>query len=125
VTVHSRLALILVSIVLSAAPALSATPFGTFLRPSNGAQVRFYDCGGKLCAKVVSVKDASKASQVGTVILSGAAKTGDNEWKGDLLDVDSGKTYAGIISLVGADGLILKGCAMGFLCQSETWRRVR
>ena len=124
-TFHPRLATFLAAVLLSSAPAIAAEPFGTFVRPSNGDQVRFYDCGGKLCAKVVAVKDPSRAKGVGLVILGGAAKTGDNEWKGDLLDPASGKTYSGIVSLVGADGLLLKGCAMGFLCQSETWRRVK
>ena len=104
---------------------MGAEPFGTFERPSNGDQVRFYDCGGKLCAKVASVKDPSHAKGVGMVIMSGAAKTGDNEWKGDLLEPESGRTYSGVVSLVGADGLNLQGCALGFLCKSETWRRVK
>ncbi len=124
-TRHLRAALILVSLFLSAAPALAAEPFGTFERPSNGDQVRFYDCGGKLCARVAAVKDPSRAKGIGLLILSGAAKTGENEWKGDLLDPELGKTYSGIVSLLGADGLNLKGCALGFLCKSETWRRVK
>ena len=38
---------------------------------------------------------------------------------------DNGKTYTGVISLVGSDGLSLKGCAFGFICEGETWRRVK
>jgi len=104
-------------------PALAAEPFGNWVRPSNRARVNFYRCGGNLCGKVVD-KGASNA-RVGTVIVSGAVKIGDNEWKGSLLDPDNGKTYTGVISLVGADGLNLKGCAFGFLCEGETWRRVK
>jgi hypothetical protein len=32
-------------------------PYGTWMRPSTGTQVSFYDCGGKLCAKIVAVKE--------------------------------------------------------------------
>jgi uncharacterized protein (DUF2147 family) len=106
-------------------PALAAEPFGKWVRPSTGAQVNFYDCGGKLCAKIVAVKAASSAKEVGTVIVNGAVKTGDNEWKGNLLDTENGKTYSGVITLVGADGLNLKGCALGIICEGETWRRVK
>ena len=104
---------------------LAAEPFGTFVRPSTGAQVKFYDCGGKLCGKIVGVRDASRSKEIGTVILNGAAKFGDNRWKGSLLDTDSGKTYSGVVTLEGADGLNLKGCVAGVICQGETWLRVR
>ena len=33
-------------------------PYGTWMRPSTGTQVSFYDCGGKLCAKFVAVKES-------------------------------------------------------------------
>ncbi|HKN30412.1 MAG TPA: DUF2147 domain-containing protein [Roseiarcus sp.] len=109
---------------LALSPALAAEPFGTFVRPSTGAQVKFYDCGGKLCGKVVNVKDASRAKEVGTVILNGAAKSGDNQWKGSLLDTDNGKTYSGVVTLESPDALNLKGC-VAMICQGETWRRVQ
>lgn len=109
--------------VAAGASALAAEPYGVFLRPSTGAQVKFYDCGGRLCGKIVGVKDASRSKEIGTVILSGAAKTGDNQWKGNLLDTDNGKTYSGVVTLEGA-GLNLKGC-VAMICQGETWRRVQ
>ncbi len=117
------LATLAAGLVLS--PALAAEPFGKWMRPSTGATVDFYNCGGKLCGKIVAVKDASRGKEVGTVIVSGAIKTGDNEWKGSLLDTDNGKTYTGVITLVGADGLNLKGCALGIICEGETWRKVK
>ena len=119
----SNLSLATIAATLIMSPALAAEPYGTWVRPSNGAQVAFYDCGGKLCGKVTA-KGASSA-RVGTVIVSGAAKTGANEWKGKLLNPEDGKTYSGVITLVGANGLNLKGCALGVFCQGETWRRVK
>lgn len=121
----SSLTLTTLAAVLIISPALAAEPFGKWMRPSTGAVVDFYNCGGKLCGKVVAVKDASRAKEVGTVIVKGAIKTGDNEWKGSLLDTDNGKTYTGVITLVGADGLNLKGCALGIICEGETWRKVK
>ena len=54
----------------------AADPYGTWIRPSTGTQVNFYDCGGKLCGKIVAVKDQSRKSEIGTVIMRGAVKSG-------------------------------------------------
>ena len=90
-------------------------------RPPHHARHR--RCGGGLADRHVS-RGTSKA-KLGTVIVSGAAKTGANEWKGNLLSPEDGRTYSGVITLVGADGLNLKGCALGVFCEGETWRRVQ
>ena len=119
----SSLALAAFAAGLILSPALAAEPFGKWVRPSNGAEVTFYSCGGKLCGKVAS--RVASSAKVGTIIVSGAVKSGANEWKGNLLNPDDGKTYSGVITLVGADGLNLKGCALGIFCEGETWRRVK
>ena len=112
-----------VAAALVPSPAFAAEPYGKWVRPSNGAQVTFYDCDGKLCGKVTSKGNSS--AKVGTVIVGGAVKSGANEWKGDLLNPEDGKTYSGVITLVGVDGLNLKGCALGIFCEGETWHRVK
>ncbi len=112
------------SLLSSVAGAQAADPFGTWTRPSTGTQVSFYDCGGKLCGKVVGVKDQTKKDTVGKVIMTGAAKSGDNTWKGDLLNLEDGKTYSGVVTLEGPKALNLKGCALGGLvCKGETWTK--
>lgn len=100
-------------------------PFGTWLRPSTGTQVNFYNCGGKLCGKIVAVKDQSRKGEIGTVIMNGAARTSENEWRGDVLNTEDGKTYSGVVTLEGPNALNLKGCALGFICKGETWQRVK
>ena len=100
-------------------------PFGTWMRPSTGTQVNFYNCGGKLCGKIVAVKDQSRKGEIGTMIMNGAAKTSDNEWRGDVLNTEDGKTYSGVVTLEGPNALNLKGCALGFICKGETWQRVK
>ena len=111
--------------MLFALPAYAAEPYGTWVRPSTGTQVNFYNCGGKLCAKIVSVKDEKRKSEVGTVIIKGMIKSGDNKWEGDLLDVESGKVYSGAATLESATALNLKGCVAMVLCKGETWRKVK
>jgi len=53
-------------------------PYGTWMRPSTGTQVNFYDCGGKLCAKIIAVKDERRKSKIGTVIITGATKSAES-----------------------------------------------
>jgi uncharacterized protein (DUF2147 family) len=107
-------------VACAATTAVAADPTGTWTRPSTGAKISFYDCGGKLCAKVVGVKDQTKKDMVGKVIMSGATKSGDNAWKGDLLNLEDGNTYSGTVTLVSAGALNLKGCALaGLVCKDE------
>ena len=108
-----------------ASTASAADPYGIWIRPSTGTQVSFYNCGGKLCGKIVAVKDGSRKKEIGTVIMHGAAKSGENKWEGDLLDASSGKTYAGVVTLEGPSALNLKGCVGGLFCSGETWTKVK
>ncbi|MDO9412820.1 MAG: DUF2147 domain-containing protein [Pseudolabrys sp.] len=117
----SAIALAFAVSAMTIGTASAADPYGNWTRPSTGTQVNFYNCGGKLCGKIVAVKDQSKKSTVGTVIMKGAAKSGDNTWKGDLLDVESGKTYSGVVTLESASALNLKGCVAAVICRGETW----
>jgi uncharacterized protein (DUF2147 family) len=107
-----------------AGTARAADPYGIWVRPSTGTQVHFYDCGGKLCAKIVAVKDQKRKSEVGVVIMKGAVKSAANIWKGDLLDVESGKIYSGVATLEGPRALNLKGCFL-MICKGETWAKVK
>lgn len=123
-------ALLTASLAIASLAALGGTanaadPYGTWLRPSTGSEVRFYDCGGKLCAKVVAVKEAARKKEIGTTILDGAPKTGDNTWQGDMVDAGSGTTYSGVVlTLTSASALDVKGCVM-MICRTERWKKVK
>jgi uncharacterized protein (DUF2147 family) len=107
------------TLALSSTAAFAQSPFGTWTRPSNGTKVSFYDCGGKLCAKVLS---STNKDSVGKVIMGGASKTGENTWAGDLLNTEDGKTYSGVVTMEGPKALNLKGCTLGgIICKGETW----
>lgn len=109
------------AVLATGAIAQGASPFGTWTRPSNGAKVEFYNCGGNLCGKVISSPTKGAA---GTVIMKGAKKTGDNAWEGDLLNTEDGKTYTGKVTLDSPKALTLKGCVLGgIICKGETWTR--
>lgn len=123
---HTRAmtASVLALLMLSSTAAYAADPYGVWTRPSTGAQVEFYNCGGKLCGKIVGQKDPAKKHLIGKVIMTGASKSGDNTWKGDLLNTDDNQTYSGVVTLEGPKALNLKGCVLGgIVCKGETWTR--
>jgi uncharacterized protein (DUF2147 family) len=112
-----------VALVYAPAAEAGGEPYGVWLRPEGGQQFNFYDCGGLLCAKLVSVRNAEEQHAVGTVILRGASKSGPKEWRGKLYNTKDGNTYDGVITLKSANELTLKGCLWRLLCKGETWRR--
>jgi uncharacterized protein (DUF2147 family) len=124
--VHNLKTALVALLAASIASAASAgDPYGTWERPSTGTQVSFYDCGGKLCAKIIAVKDPHKKDTIGKVIMPGATKSSENQWKGDLLNTEDGKTYSGVVTLEDPNALNLKGCAfVGLICKGETWVKV-
>ena len=93
---------------------------GTWLR-SNGAHIQAFDCGGGLGLKVTKSPEPAK---VGKTIMCGAKKTGDNKWKGTVLNLDDGKQYSGYVELNG-NSLTLSGCVLaGIICKDDTWSRI-
>jgi uncharacterized protein (DUF2147 family) len=93
---------------------------GTWLR-SNGAHIEAFDCGGGLGLKVTKSPEPAK---VGKTIMCGAKKTGDNKWKGTVLNLDDNQKYSGYVEVSG-NSLTLSGCVLGgIICKDDTWSRL-
>jgi uncharacterized protein (DUF2147 family) len=133
----TALATLLAAAALSAAtPCYAADAAGNWKDPENGAVLSFFDCGGDLCAKILTASkpgmkddknpDAAKRSQPldGLAILDHAKKTDDGAWTGNLYNATDGKTYAGYVSLPAAGKLQLKGCALVVFCKSVVFDKV-
>lgn len=110
--------------------------FGVWRHPENGSHVEMYKCGAGLCAKIVKVvdeqktddknPDAAKRSRpvVGLVIMSGAAKSGASDWKGQLYNRADGGTYSGTLTVKSKNAIDLTGCTAVVFCKTVTWTRV-
>ena len=110
--------------------------FGTWKHPENGSHVDVYKCGDGMCAKISKVVDGQKTDDknpdaakktraiVGLVIMSGAKKTGANEWKGQLYNRADGGTYSGTLVVKSKAAMDLSGCTAVVLCKTTTWTRV-
>lgn len=119
-------ALALSGLALCATGVSAADISGTYVRPSTGTQVEFYDCGGKVCGKIVAVKDKAKEKTIGTVILKGATRSDDKTFKGELLNTEDNKTYNGVLTVVSAKEIKLEGCVLGgIVCKGENWTKVK
>jgi uncharacterized protein (DUF2147 family) len=114
---------------------------GVWQSPSRGAHIRIDPCAGSaICGTLLSAsrpksnpqlldihnKDPAKRSlsMIGQVVFSGFTG-GPVKWTGGrLYNPGDGHFYSGAISVVDDTHLKLKGCALGFLCMSQTWTRV-
>ncbi|HMN72671.1 MAG TPA: DUF2147 domain-containing protein [Rhodoblastus sp.] len=107
----------------SASPAFAFDPWGVWVREASGTTFDFYNCAGKLCAKVIGVGKPEEKNAIGTVILRNAALDKEGVWRGEIYNTQDGKTYKGGVTLEKPDELTLEGCLIGFLCKSEIWKR--
>jgi uncharacterized protein (DUF2147 family) len=129
------------ALVAAAALAMTSASFaadaaGNWKDPDNGAVLSFFDCGGDLCAKILTASkpglkddknpDEAKRSQPleGLAILDHAKKTAEGSWKGNLYNAADGKTYAGYVTLPAPDKLQLKGCALLVFCKTVLFDKV-
>jgi uncharacterized protein (DUF2147 family) len=127
------------------APAYAADPLGTWYTEGKDSEVRITKCGDALCGAVVWLKvpndpatgkpktdkenaDAGKRNRplLGVEIVLGMKPSGTpGQWKGRVYNAKDGNTYTGYFTLTGADTAELKGCALGFICKSQSWTRAK
>jgi uncharacterized protein (DUF2147 family) len=124
----------------AAAPAFAAAPAaGLWATPERDGKVRVADCGGGICGYIADgadiranpdVKDIKNSDEaLRTRKLKGAPifenmTGGPSEWKGKVYNPVDGHTYSGSVTMVDANTLKLKGCAVAFLCKTQTWHRI-
>ena len=127
--------------LIAAAPLLAAQPVeGRWLTEERDAVITIGDCGKTLCGRITKflVTPPQGADQrdvnnripklrsrklLGMPVLTGFTEDGD-EWRGEIYDPKSGKTYRSIIRRKNAATLEVKGC-LGPFCQTQTWKRAR
>lgn len=125
--------------LIAAAPLLAAKPVeGRWLTEERDAVITIGDCGKSLCGRITKflVTPPQGADQrdvnnrnpelrsrklLGMPVLTGFTEDGD-EWRGEIYDPKSGKTYRSIIRKKNAATLEVKGC-LGPFCQTQTWKR--
>jgi uncharacterized protein (DUF2147 family) len=95
-TFCQRLAVVLWmwGVLLSGGTAIASTVEGTWIVKDDVA-LNIFECGGRLCARIVWVKDAARRStQCGRTIAWGLQPKAGNQWDGgSILDPDDESVY--------------------------------
>ena len=121
--------------------AQAASPItGRWVTQSKDGVVEVYPCGESICGKLSKflvsppagpgakdINNPDKALRNRTIlgmnVLTGFKAAGD-EWKGQIYDPKSGKTYRSIVYKGKSGNLVVKGC-IGPFCQAQTWTPAR
>jgi uncharacterized protein (DUF2147 family) len=121
--------------------AQAASPItGRWVTQSKDGVVEVYSCGENICGKLSKflvnppagpgAKDINNPDRalrnrtiLGMNVLTGFKAAGD-EWKGQIYDPKSGKTYRSIVYKGKSGNLVVKGC-IGPFCQAQTWTPAR
>ena len=130
-----------VSVSALSVPAHAAAPVtGRWVTQSKDGIVEIYQCGATICGKLakflvpppngVGQRDVNNPNKtlrsrtlLGMDILTGFKEAG-NEWKGQIYDPKSGKTYRSVVYKGKSGNLVVKGC-IGPFCQAQTWTTAR
>jgi uncharacterized protein (DUF2147 family) len=145
------IAAVLVGTILGSAPAAAQAIVEGTWRSANGSEILIAPCAAGYCGTLtkpsVSAHDISKYGDSETAMKSFLdehneeaslrsrpllglellnVKGTGNPWyyEGQVYNPSDGKTYSGAITVVGADTMQLKGCALYVFCKEEQWSRV-
>ncbi len=131
----------LFAIAILSVPAQAAAPVtGRWVTESKDGVVEIYQCGATICGKLakflvpppngVGQKDINNPNKalrgrtlLGLNILTGFKEAGD-QWKGQIYDPKSGKTYRSVVYKGKSGNLVVKGC-IGPFCKAQTWTPAR
>lgn len=119
------------------------SPVGTWTNEEGKARFEIYNCGEKLCGKIVSLKEPMRNGKPkmddnnpdrklrnrplqGLVFLKDFEYDGGNKWdEGTIYDPESGKTYSCYMKMTGKDKMEVKGyIGISLIGRSQNWTRV-
>ena len=127
-----RMALILMSMVLAAAPASAQALEGRWANPKRSVIVKVERCGDAYCGTVAwaSQHNREKVAEngrqmVGTRILTGLRPAGAGIYKGQAFEPKRNVRGSATVRQLGPNVMVVKGCAvLGLICREQRWTRV-
>lgn len=136
-------ALVLTALILSplGSRAVASPVDGVWHSPDDNAEIELFDCGDKLCGRLLSsdhlkahpetadfrnTNTALRSRQIKGLVIVSALSGGPTTWRGGKLyrPLD-GHTYDGKLEVVDTKTLKVTGCVFAGLCDSQTWIWIR
>ncbi len=121
------------------ATAHAASPAGVWRTPEENGRVEVRECAGGICGYVrdgehlradpgvtdnMNKKPALRTRPLKGLPIFEGMTGGPSRWTGKVYNPVDGGVYSGSVTLKSADRLVLTGCIVWPLCQSQTWERV-
>jgi uncharacterized protein (DUF2147 family) len=127
------------------AAAQTLSPLGTWTNAEKKATFEIYQCGKKLCGKIVTLREPldkdgkpktdpenpdpklRSRPRLGMVFMEGFEYDDDNKWDdGKIYNPEEGKTYSCYMKMVNANTMEVKGyIGFSLIGKSQTWTRVK
>ncbi len=127
------------------AAAQKLSPLGTWTNSEKKATFEIYQCGSKLCGKIVSLREPNDAAgkaktdsenpepklrsrpRLGMVFMQDFVYDEGNKWDdGKIYDPESGKTYSCYMKMENANQMEVKGyIGFSMIGRAQTWTRVK
>jgi len=118
---------LVISLAAASTPALAASPTGLWYDHTGRGAVEITDCNGKLCGRIVWVKDNNHKEGCGFQVIGDVKPVAGGKWDGGWIidpDKDPDKKYDVEITPQGDQKLKVMGYAgMKFLSETMTWTR--
>lgn len=137
------LTLLVLMLISTCAWAQKLSPLGVWTNEDGKAKFEIYQCGDKLCGKIVSLKEPNRNGKakmddnnpeksqrtrplMGLVFMKGFEYDGSNKWdEGTIYDPESGKTYSCYMKLLSNNKMEVKGyIGISLIGRAQTWTRV-
>ena len=138
------LSFVVLMLLATCAWSQSMSPVGVWTNEEGKAKFEIYECGDKLCGKIISLQEPLKNGKPkidennpdkklqsrplqGLVFLKAFEFDGDNMWdEGTIYDPESGKTYSCYMKVLSKDKMEVKGyIGISLIGRSQTWTRVK
>jgi len=104
--------------------AASANPLGVWIDHTGRGAVQISDCGGKLCGRVVWVKDGKNAQACGMQIIGNARQISAGKWdKGWIYDPDRNEKFDVELTDMGERLRVMGYAGSKFLSEVMVWKR--
>lgn len=130
--IFPKAALIALAFAIPASAFAQEPVEGHWKNPKGSVTVKITPCGKAWCGYVIEATEKAKQGAreggtdnlIGTRILTGLRKTGDNTFRGQAFDPKRNIRAAAVVTVVSPTVLSVKGCKFaGLICREWRWTR--